>query len=64
MKDFVLNKIVRHCYKVKDRIKLYLKKEIASQISWKKKNLEITLLDIPAFKMEEFLKEILNRKYL
>ncbi len=26
--------------------------------------LEITLLDIPAFKMEEFLKEILNRKYL
>jgi Cdc6-like AAA superfamily ATPase len=28
------------------------------------RHLELTLLDIPAFKMEEFLKEILNRKYL
>ena len=30
----------------------------------RRRHLEITLLDIPAFKMEEFLKEILNRKYL
>ena len=28
------------------------------------RHLELTLLDIPALKMEEFLKEILNRKYL
>jgi cell division control protein 6 len=28
------------------------------------RHLEITLLDIPAFKMEEFLKEILNKKYV
>ena len=47
-----------------NQLKIIASKTVRIEEAERGRHLELTLLDIPAFKMEEFLKEILNRKYL
>jgi len=46
------------------QLKIIASKTVRIEEAEQGRHLELTLLDIPAFKMEEFLKEILNRKNL
>jgi len=47
-----------------NQLKIIASKTVRIEEAERGRHLELTLLDIPAFKMEEFLKEILNRKNL
>ena len=47
-----------------NQLKIIASKTVRIEEAERGRHLEITLLDIPAFKMEAFLKETLNRKYL